>query len=199
MKSLWQNLRAGLDRLALYLPLLAMGLLALGSWSLVRSVPTLLIPPAQVAPRSDPDYVLGRFAAQVFDAQGQPVRQLAGERARHYPQGDELHVEQVRIEARSASGAQVLAQALLAVAPGHGDRIDLSGQVQVVRLADARAARVDFKGEQLQVLLDEERLVSSQPVEIARAGERYAADRMAFDVRNGHYELQGHVRLTLSP
>ena len=199
MKPFWHQLRVGLDRLALYLPLLAMGLLALGSWSLVRSVPNLLTPPTPAAPRSDPDYVLGRFAAQVFDAQGRPVRQLAGERARHYPQGDELHVERVRIEARSLSGAQVQAQALRAVAPGQGERIDLSGQVQVVRLADARAARVEFRGEQLQVLLDEERLISTLPVEIVRAGDRYAGDRMVFDVRNGQYDLQGRVRLMLGP
>lgn len=199
MKSLWQNLRAGLDRLALYLPLLVMGLLALGSWSLVRSVPSLMAPPTQAAPRSEPDYMLGRFAAQVFDAQGLPVRQLSGERARHYPMGDELHVEQVRIDARSASGAQVQAQALHAVAPGHGERLDLTGQVQVVRLADTRAAQVDFRGEQLQVLLDEERLVSSQPVQIEREGDHYAAERMEFDVRNGLYDLQGRVRVTLRP
>ena len=199
MKAWWQGLRTALDRLALYLPLLAMGVLALGSWSLVRSVPTLLTPPAQTAPRTDPDYVLGRFSAQVFDAEGQPVRQLTGERARHYPQGDELHVEQVRILARSASGAQVQAQALRAVAPGHGERLDLAGQVQVVRLADARAARVDFKGEQLQVLLDEERLRSALPVDIVRAGEHYSAERMDFDVRTGQYTLEGQVRATLRP
>jgi lipopolysaccharide export system protein LptC len=199
MSGLWQRLRKGLDQMALYLPLLVMGLLALGSWSLVRSVPGLAVAPSAGTPRNDPDYILGRFAAQVFDAQGQPVRELVGERARHYPLSDELHVEQVRLEARSASGAQVQAQALRAVAPGHGDRLALAGQVQVVRLADARGARTVFRGEALQVLLDEERLLSDQPVNIVQGHQRYAADRMVLDIRTGQYTLQGRVRVTLAP
>ena len=199
MNSLWQRLRSALDQISLYLPLLVMGLLALGSWSLVRSLPGLTTPAADAAPRTEPDYALGRFAAQVFDAQGRPVRQLTGERARHFPLGDELHVDQVSILASSASGARLQATALRAVAPGQGERLDLAGQVRVLRLADARAPQVTFRGEALQVLIDKERLLSSQPVEIVRGDERYTADRMNFDLRTGQYVLQGRVQVTLAP
>ena len=69
MKAALQRLRAALDRVALYLPMLVMGLLALGSWSLVRSVPNLLSTPATSAVRNTPDYALGRFTVQAFDAE----------------------------------------------------------------------------------------------------------------------------------
>ena len=194
-----QRLRAALDRLALYLPLLVMGLLALGSWSLVRSVPNLLSPPASSAVRNTPDYALGRFTVQAFDGEGRLMRELSGERARHYPVNDELHIDQVRIRGTSATGVRVQASALTGVAPGHGASITLAGQVVAVREADRQAVRTELHGERLLARLDEERLWSDRRVQILRGKDRFAANRMDFNSRTGHYDLDGRVQVTLAP
>lgn len=199
MKAALQRLRAALDRVALYLPLLVMGLLALGSWSLVRSVPNLLSTPATSAVRNTPDYALGRFTVQAFDAEGRLMRELSGERARHYPANDELHIDQVRIRGTSATGVRVQASALSGVAPGNGSTIALSGQVLAVREADRHAVRTELKGERLLARLDEDRLLANSPVLILRGPDRFAADRMDFNSRTGQYDLDGRVRVTLSP
>lgn len=199
MKAWVRRLRAGLDRVALYLPLLVMALLALGSWSLVRSVPNLVQPPPAPQARTTPDYQLGRFSAQIFDVQGQLVREFSGAQARHFPQTDELHIDRVRISARSSQGVQVQASALSGVAPGNGATVMLEGQVQAQRLADAQMPLTVLTGERLLAHLEQQRLQSDGPVQIQRGRDRFAADRLDFDSRNGAYSLQGRVRVTLTP
>ncbi len=199
MKRAVRRLRAGLDRVALYLPLLGMALLALGSWSLVRSVPSLVQPPAAPQTRSTPDYQLGRFSAQIFDPQGRLVRELSGDQARHYPQTDELHVERIRIAARSGQGVQVQAHALAGVAAGNGATVLLEGQVQAQRLPDGQTPLTVLTGERLLAQLEQQRLESDLPVQITRGSDRFVADRLDFDSRNGAYSLQGRVRVTLAP
>lgn len=199
MNAALQRLRSALDRLALYLPLLVMGLLALGSWSLVRSVPSLLSPAAPSAVRNTPDYALGRFTVQAFDAEGRLMRELSGEHARHYPAQDELHIDQVRIRGTSATGVRVHASALTGIAPGNGASITLAGQAVAVREADRQSVRTELQGERLLAQLEEERLLSDLPVQILRGTDRFAADRLDFNSRTGHYELDGRVRVTLAP
>lgn len=199
MNAALLRLRAALDRVALYLPLLVMGLLALGSWSLVRSVPSLLSPPASSVVRNTPDYALGRFTVQAFDGEGRLMRELSGESARHYPANDELHIDQVRIRGTSATGVRVQASALTGVAPGNGASISLAGQVVAVREADRHAVRTELQGERLLARLDEDRLLSDSPVQILRGADRFAADRMDFNSRTGRYELEGRVRASLAP
>jgi len=199
MKALLLRLRTMLDRLALYLPLLVMGLLALGSWSLVRSVPSLLSPPTQAQVRNTPDYALGRFSAHAFDAQGRLVREVAGERARHFPTSDELHIDQIVISGISEDGVRVHARARTGVAPGNGSVVTLAGQVVAVRESGRPGGRTELQGERLVAYLDEERLQANTPVQILRGGDRLAADRLDFNSRTGQYDLQGQVRVTLAP
>jgi lipopolysaccharide export system protein LptC len=72
--SLFALLRNVFDRLALYLPALVMGLFALGSWWLVRSVPDLHTPMAAKTVRKEPDYYLHGFSVKSFDATGRQTR-----------------------------------------------------------------------------------------------------------------------------
>ena len=56
-----ENIRRALDSLVLYLPGLVMAIFALGSWWLVRSLPTLLNDAPTKAVRQEPDYYLNQF------------------------------------------------------------------------------------------------------------------------------------------
>ena len=56
---------------------------------------------------------------------------------------------------------------------------------------------VEMPGEALTAWLEEERLVSDQPVRITRGTDVFSAQTMNFDTRSGQYELQGRVRAVL--
>lgn len=195
----WLALRRALDRLTLYLPLLAMGLLAMGSWWLVRSMPDLWDGTAQKTVRKEPDYHLERFSTQVFDAQGRRIRQVSGDRARHYPETDELHIDGVRFAATNAEGVQVQGNARQGVATADGERLTLVGQVQVVRPSHLQTPRLELRVERLVILQKQERMLSDLPVEILRDHDRFTASTLDFDTRSGQYRLDGRVRGVLQP
>lgn len=197
--SLWLRLRRGLDRLTLYLPLVVMAVLAMGSWWLVRSMPELWRAPQTKEVRKEPDYHLAHFATEAFDAQGRRTRQLSGDQARHYPDTDELHIDRVRFAAVNERGQEVQVQALRGVAMGDGERVTLMGQVHVLRPAQGRLPRLELQGEHLVALQKQERLFSDQAVQIVRGSDRFSANAMDFNMKTGQYQLSGRVRGVIQP
>ena len=92
------------DRLSLYLPIVLMGLLALGSWWLVRSAPRPLAAQAVALPENQQDYTVEDFSTQQFAADGHLTSQIWGQQARHYLQADILEIDQVRTRSQGAQG-----------------------------------------------------------------------------------------------
>lgn len=189
----WQATRRALDRLTLYLPLLVMAVLAMGSWWLVRSMPELWSSPVATPVRKDPDYHLENFSTQVFNADGRGSSQVSGKKARHYPDTDELHIDAVRYQSVSDEGVAVLATAARGVTTGDGERITLMGNVHVVREAMGMNPRLELRGERVVALQSQERLLSDVPVVIARDRDRFTASRMDFNMKSGQYQLSGRV------
>lgn len=199
MKALAQWLRQALDRLALYLPLLVMALLALGSWSLVRQLPGLPQTASSHAVREDPDYSLGRFSVKVMNASGRLQQLITGDAARHFPHTDELHIDEVRVQAVGDSDAHFHVRARQGMATGDNQLITLVGNAVAVRQADAKAPQTELRGSKFLVKSREDRLLSSEPVEILRGQDRFTALTLDFNSRTGEYALQGQVRATLAP
>ncbi|MBX9835689.1 MAG: LPS export ABC transporter periplasmic protein LptC, partial [Burkholderiaceae bacterium] len=54
--------RRSFEGATLYLPVILMGLLALGTWWLVRNTPQAAAPTAAVAPKHEPDYFMSDFS-----------------------------------------------------------------------------------------------------------------------------------------
>ena len=192
-------LRKALDRLTLYLPMLFMALLAMGSWWLVRSMPDVWGSPADKPVRKEPDYHLGHFVTRVFDAQGLQMRQFSGANARHFPEADELHVESVRFQGLTDKGVDVQGSARQAIALADAERLTLIGQARIVRQPDGVTPRIELRGERLLFLQKQEQLISSEPVEILRGADRFTAQGAVLDTGSGQYQLSGRVHGILAP
>ena len=192
-------LRKAWDRVTLYLPLLVMLVLALGSWWLVRSMPDLWSAPKDKAVRKEPDYNLRQFVVKVFDAQGRLVREVKGDEGRHYPDTDELHIEQITFKAQTEAGQRLNAIGRKGIATGDGERVTLLGDARAVREASDDQPRIELRGEKIIALIKAEKMLSSDPVHITRGGDVFTANQMDFDIQSGHYLLSGRVRGTLAP
>lgn len=192
-------LRKAWDRLTLYLPLLVMLVLALGSWWLVRSMPDLWSGNPSKIIRKDPDYTLHHFVVKVFDAQGRLVREVMGDEGRHYPDTDELHIEQVTFKAQSDTGQQMNAVGHKGIASADGKRVTLLGDARAVREAHGDLPRIELRGEKIIAMVKTEKLLSSDPVQITRGADVFKANAMDFDIASGHYQLSGRVHGTLAP
>ncbi|MEY4910464.1 MAG: hypothetical protein RL761_127, partial [Pseudomonadota bacterium] len=70
MNTAWLFTRRLADRLVIYLPLLLMGALALGSYWLVRNAPVVPVSAADKALNHEADYFLRKFSVKSFTPQG---------------------------------------------------------------------------------------------------------------------------------
>ena len=197
-------LRQAWDRLALFLPVALMGVLALGTYWLVRSTPGFSEPRSEQAKRHEPDYFIEQFAVKTFDANGRLKSEVLGAQARHYPDTDTLEIDQVRMRNFNDKGQLTTASANRALSNADGSEVQLMGNAVVVREATlgkdgVPTSPMSFRGEFLHAFMDTERLKSHKPVELSRGKDRFTADSLAFDNFDATLELQGRVRGVLIP
>lgn len=197
-------LRRAWDQVSIYLPLILMGLLALGSWWLVRSTPGLGAPIPQAPARHEPDYFMRNFSIKTFDAQGRLKSEILGAQARHFPDTDTVEIDQARLRSLSESGSVTTATADRALTNGDGSEVQLFGNARVVREAytDASGRHVpvgEFRSEFLHAFTNTERLKTHKPVVLLRGADQFSAEGMDFDNVERVLKLHGHVRSELQP
>ena len=195
-------LRHAWDRLTLYLPVVLMGVLAMATYWLVRSTPTLGVPQPTATAQHQPDYFMRKFAVKTFDAAGQLKSEVSGAEARHFPDTDTLEIDQVIIHTIDPQGRVTTANARRAVTNHDASEVQLIGGAQVVRAPVVNAAGIEqpgltFSGEFLHVFMNTERVKSNKPVELTRGKDRFTADSMDFDNQQRVMLLNGRVRGTL--
>lgn len=204
MKSAWSLVRIGFDRATMYLPLILMAALALGTYWLVRSAPKLLEPAAKEAPTHEPDFFMRSFVVKNFLPNGELSSELFGKEGRHYPDTDTLEVDDVRWRAISEEGLVTHGSAKRGLSNGDGSEIQLFGDAVIVRdaakTADGKLVpRLEFRGEFLHAFLDTERVKSHKPVTLIRGTDKFTADSLDYDSGTGVANLQGRVHGVLMP
>ena len=190
--------RRALDRLALYLPAILMAIFALGSWWLVRSLPSFFNETTSPSVRHEPDYFLNHFSVKTFDSRGRLMRELSGEHAQHFPDTDTLDVQKVQMRGHSQEGQHVNAVADQALANGDGSQVTLVGNVHISQPASTSPAgpraATEMRSQEIKAFVKEERLVSEVPVEVRRGQDLFTAEKMQMNSKTGEYELSGRVR-----
>lgn len=197
-------LRKVWDRLSLYLPVILMGVLALGTYWLVRSAPVFLAAVPERAVTHDPDYFMKKFSVKTFDATGRLKSEVTGAEARHFPDTDTLEIDQVRIRSFNAEGQLTVATAKRALSNADGSEVQLFGDARVVRDAmngstGKSTPRLEFKGEYLHAFMKTEQVKSDKPVQLTRGKDSFVADTMDFDNQARVMQLRGRVKGQLVP
>ena len=193
-----------LDRLSIYLPVILMGVLAMGSYWLLRVTPAPLAPGVESLPTHDADYFMRRFKVQSFEANGALKSELAGSEIRHYPDTDTLEIDQVRMHSYSKEGQLTVITAQKALSNGDGSEVQFFGNALVVRDAHRDdvgklVPRVELRSEFLHVIMDTEQITTPKPVELTRGNDRFTGDAMNYDNIHRVMELRGRVRGVLAP
>eukprot|EP01037_Dinobryon_pediforme_P000215 gene215-217_t len=199
------DLLLGWDQLSIYLPVVLMGLLALGTWWLVRNAPMPQLPAIDRPVQHQPDYFMKSFSVKTFDATGRLQSEVQGDEARHYPDTDTLEIDQVRMRSVSLDGRVTVATANRALSNADGSEVQLFGNAIVKREplpAKAGAAAqppMEFRGEFLHAFTNTERVRSDQPVTLTRGNDRFTADSMDYDNLDQVLQLRGRVRGMILP
>jgi lipopolysaccharide export system protein LptC len=189
-------LRQGWDRFTLYLPIILMGLLALGTWWLVRNAPAPIVAAAPPSNGNQPDYFMKVFSVKSFDATGRMQSEIKGDMGRHFPDTDTLEIDNVRMRSVTPQGVVTLATANRALSNADGSEVQLFGNAVVTRETQPR---LEFRGEFLHAFTQAERVRSDQPVVLIRGNDQFTADAMEYDHLDQVLQLRGRVRGVLMP
>lgn len=191
------------DHVSIYLPVLSMGLLALGSYWVLRSAPPPPAPVAERPLRHEPDYFMRHFSVRDFDVAGELKSEIFGREMRHFPDTGSMEVDGVRLRSLNPNGSVTLAEAELLTTDAAQDTYVLQRRVEITRVSQASAEQkappVAFHGEHLRVLVSADRIESDHPVLMTRGNDRIAANSLRYDDRQRVADLQGNVRATLAP
>ena len=196
------------DRASVYLPVLLMGLLALGSWWLVRSAPSVVSTAPKETRGHEPDYFMQGFTVKNFGANGALLSEVSGETGRHFADTDTLEIDGMRLHSVDAAGRETKASAKRALSNADGSDVQLFGDARVVREAvpaavgaSARTAqpRLSFAGDFLHIWPQEERVESNQPVTLTRGNDTFEANELQYNNAHQVLELKGRVRGSLMP
>jgi lipopolysaccharide export system protein LptC len=192
------------DQATIYLPVLLMGLLALASYWLLRATPDALAPAVERPVTHEPDYFMRRFSVKLFDATGQLTHEVFGAEARHRPDTDEIEIDQARIRSIQQGGLLTTATARQVTTNGQQTEFLLQGDAVVIREGGRTpegtvVPRVEFRGEELRVITEPQRVLSSQPVTLVRGNNRLNADTLDYQGEDGVAVFQGRVRARLAP
>ncbi|MDH4448784.1 MAG: LPS export ABC transporter periplasmic protein LptC [Acidovorax sp.] len=198
-------IRQGWDQFSLYLPVLLMGLLALGTWWLVRNAPAPQLQAVERGTSNQPDYFMKSFSVKSFDANGRLQSEVQGEVARHFPNTDTLEIEKARMRSVSPEGQLTLATADRALTNADASEVQLFGNAVVTReplpgkAGAPKQPRMEFRSEFLHAYTKTERVRSDKPVILIRGNDQFTADAMDYDHLDQVMQLRGRVRGILQP
>lgn len=192
------------DQLSIYLPILLMGVLALGSYWLLRATPIPQVAAVEREPVHEPDYRMQRFSVKVFDANGRIKTEVYGTEGRHYPDTDTLEIDKARIRNYSPEGLLTTATAQRVTSNADSTEFVLEGDAVVVRQAGKNAAgkrlpRLEFHGEYLRVLTKWDILASDKPVLLIRDNDQMRAESLLYRGDRQTAVLKGRVQVQMQP
>lgn len=197
-------LRDGWEGLAMYLPLLLMGTLALGTYWLIRNAaPASAIAPSAPVSR-EADYFMRNFSVKNFDETGRLKSDISGREGRHFPDTDILEIDDARIRSLTPGGRVTVATGRRAYSNGDGSEVQLVGNALVVREAGVEPdgkvlPRLEFRGEFLHAFLNEERVTSNKPVVLTRGADQFTGNEFSYNNLDQVVDLKGRVRGVLNP
>ena len=204
LRSVWRRGLRTWDRASIYLPLLLMAVLALGTYWLVRNTPVFSASDVTREATHDADYFMRRFTIKSFSEDGQLKSEIYGAEGHHYPDTDTLEIDKARMRSLSPDGRLTTATADKAITNGDGSEVQLIGNALVVREAmkDANGkelSRMEFRGEFLHAFVNDERVQSHKPVVLIRGNDQFTGDNFSYNNLNRVADLRGRVRGVMMP
>lgn len=191
--------RRSWETLSLYLPVLLMAMLALGSWWLVRNAPSAPKAQQERPVSHDPDYTMTEFMVKDFDAQGRMQSEVRGDRAEHYPDTDTMEIQNVDMRGYALDGSKTTATAKKGISNSDASEVQLWGNAVVIRQPLPPKTPMQFEGEFLHAWTQEERVKSHLPVVLTQGKDRFTADQLDYDNVSRVVQMQGRVRGVLEP
>lgn len=183
------------EQASIYLPVLLMAMLALGTWWLVRNAPKPLQGKVEHVASVVPDYTMDNFSVHQFDAKGRLQTVILGEEARHLPQSDTLEVDRVRTRSIAPDGMVTTSSAQRGISNSDASEVQLWGNAVVQRIpVSPQTPTMKIESDFLHAWTNEERVRSHLPVVITRGNNRFTGDSLDYDNLSQVVLMNGRVK-----
>ena len=195
-----------IDKIYLLMPVMLMGLLALGSYWLYQNTPISKENKKKTVLSSDPDYFVSEFATRQYVASTNQLKsEIIGEIANHYPNRDELEVFKIKAKTISPEGFMTHGTAEKAIHNSVSNEVKLIGKALITRepvdpnkVANGKKTPVYFTGEYLNIQTDQEKISSNMPINVKQGNNQFTANNLNYDNKTGVINLGNGVRVTLA-
>lgn len=192
------------DSLAIYLPLVLMGLLALLTYWMVRITPSLAESEAVRPQVHEVDFFMRGATVKTYDKNGRLQAQLSGAEIRHYADNATVEIDLPRWQSTAPDGRVTQATARRALSQDDGSEVQLFGDALVLREAFKPARgpslpRQEYRSEFLHIYAKDERVQSHLPVRFSSGGSEFSADSFSYEHLGRTVQLQGRATARLVP
>jgi lipopolysaccharide export system protein LptC len=197
----WRHLRdQASSQVGIYLPVLVMALIALGSWWLLRNAPSHEGPATAKPVRHEPDYFMRDFSVQEYSAAGELRNELQGREMLHYPDTDSFKIDTPTFVAFDEQGRRMDASAKRGTSNQDGSLIELFDNAQVRRVSPGNSEPpLHFSGDHLRVFADDKRVESDRPVVLHRGASTFKGNSLRYDHKTGQARLGPSATAMLPP
>lgn len=188
------------EQASIYLPVLLMAVLAMGTWWLVRHAPKPLQGPIEQQVSDAPDYVMANFSVHQFDGTGRLQSVMTGDEARHLPKTDTLEVDAIRTRSTAEDGTVTTTSADRGISNSDSSEVQLVGNAKVHKTSPQQPEQsTQVTGEFLHAWTNEEQVKSHLPVVLQRGKDQFTGDSMQYDNLSQTIELHGRVKGVIYP
>ena len=176
----------------LWLPLAILFFLAALSFWIERAVQ--VTPNGPPTKTTDPEGIMENFDALRADAAGRPNYRLHARKLRHYSGGKLTELEEPHFVQLDAENGDVSAVSRQATVSATGQEVDLRGDVNVLRAAQAGQSAMLLRTARLLVFPERDLLRAPGAVDVRDSTLTLRADAMEYDAQRRVVTLTGRVQ-----
>lgn len=172
---------------------------AVGSFWLVQVVNQAGQQAQEDQHRNEPDYIIDRFSLVRMNKTGQPSYIISGDKLTHHPIDDASDIDKPYVHSLSGDQPPMNIHADTAHVDQGNTRIQLNGNVDVVRPATPQAQPMRMMSPALTVFPDEERMETDTAVELHLGGTVANGVGMRANNATRQVHLGGRGQITMPP
>jgi lipopolysaccharide export system protein LptC len=188
--------RAVAEQLTVYLPVLLMALLALGSFWLLKATPG---DPPLAPPRAEihqPHHVMLDFAVRTYGPSGSLSTEATGKEARLFPDDGSMEMDQLTAQNVGPTGAMTRLSSDRGWTNKVQDEFVLRGNAHLVH--QKSGPHIEFRGEHLRVLTEKGLVLADEPILMLRDSDRVTGNQLEYNNQTRVAVISGRVRARLA-
>ena len=186
------------DRLAALMSMLILVGLGLLSYFLAQQAERMAVSREPRPVTHEPDYFVDRLILLKANSAGQPSVRVEAEQMRHFPDDLTVEFDTPRVLTLTDNRPVIRITARRGTAPDSGEKVDLFGNVRIVRDAVAGDPELIVTTEAATVIVDSKQVTSRETVDIRHGANRLTGTGMFLDSQSRQLTLDSRVKSSIT-